>query len=116
MNTKIKIKKAQVKSIIAKTFPNYKGRSFFVEFTPSVTLHDTNWGGGTKNSYAAVNWDGQVKHAPTPAPWMNRMEGETVTISPDVVLVKHTVFCGQDLGITIYANPVNAPALLPAGG
>jgi len=114
MDTKIKVKKSQVAQIVNKTFPEYKGRSFYIEFTDAVTLWDTNWSGGTKNSYAALNWDGQVKHNPTPAPWMNQMDGETVTIGPDVLLVKHTVFCGHDLGITIYANPIYGPALLAA--
>ena len=114
MNTRIKLKKAQVKPILAATFPKYKGRTYEIEFAPTITFHDTNWGGGSRNYYAFVNADGRTGHLVVPAPWNNTAEGETVEIPADVLIVEHCIFCGKDLGIRIYANPVHLPKWLPA--
>ena len=113
---KMKLNKAQVKPILEKTFPDYKGRKYSIEFVPTVTFYDTNWGGGTRNVYRFVRSDGAVGCMNIPAPWINVIEGRTVDIPVDVLVVKHAVFCGQDLGITIYANPVHMPKWLPEGG
>ena len=114
MNHRMKIKKSQARDIIKATFPGYKGRKVKVEFAPTVTFYDTNWGGGSRNSYAAVGSDGRTAHLGVPAPWANAVEGETVDVAENVLIVKHTIFCGKDLGITIYANPVHLPKWLPA--
>lgn len=113
-NTTVKVRKAQVRPVIEATFPDYKGRRFEIEFTPHITFRDTNWGGGTRNQYAAVSGDGQVKTFTAPAPWINPIEGKRVELPENVLIVCHTVFCGQDLGITIYANPCYLPKWLPA--
>lgn len=114
MNQTMKVKKAQVKDILAATFPGYKGRTFKVEFAPTVTFHDTNWGGGSRNKYIAVKSDGRTAMLHVPAPWVNTIEGKTIDLPKDVLMVKHTVFCGKDLGITIYASPVHLPKWLTA--
>lgn len=114
MNQRMKVKKADVKPIVQATFPNYRGRTFEIEFTPKVTFHDTNWGGGTRNLYTAVASDGRSIKLGVPAPWQNAVEGKTMDLPEDILIVKHTVFCGKDLGITIYANPVHLPKWLSA--
>ena len=114
MNHQIKVKKSEVKDILKATFPNYKGRTFEVEFAPTITFWDTNWGGGSRNSYAAVASDGRTAHLNVPAPWENPVEGKTVDVPENLLIVKHTIFCGKDLGITIYANPAHLPKWLSA--
>jgi len=102
----IKVRKAQVKPLIKKTFPEYKGRTFKAEFTSKVTFYDTNWGGGTRNQYKAVRMgDGAVSALPVRSPWNNPVEGATIQLEPGIVIVKHTIFCGHDLGLTFYAHP-----------
>lgn len=110
----IKITSKQAKPIVNITFPDYKGRKFSVKFSPTVTFYDTNWSGGTCNKYAFVRSDGKMATFAPPAPWMNPIEGATVDLPDDVLVVEHSYFCGQDCGITIYANPVNLPKWLPA--
>ena len=114
MNRQMKVKKAQVKDILKATFPEYRGRTFKVEFAPTITFHDTNWGGGTKNTYAIIGSDGRTARLSVPAPWINPVEGKTVEMPTNALVVKHTVFCGKDLGITIYASPVHLPKWLTA--
>ena len=106
MNTKIKVTKAQVKPIVAATFPEYSGRKYRVEFSETVCFYDLNWGGGTRNTYRAIKMsNAQVAQVPSGSPWNNPIEGKTVDLPEDVVVVQHTIFCGQDLGLTMYAHP-----------
>jgi len=113
MNPTIKANKSQVRAILDATFPEYRGRKFKVEFTETVTFSDTNWGGGTKNTYVAVATDGRTARLNVPAPWFNAVEGARMTMSLNVLIVKHTIFCGKDLGITIYAHPAHMPKWIP---
>jgi hypothetical protein len=48
----VEVSKADVWPIVSKAFPDYRGGKFKVEVSPTVTLYDTNWGGGTRNSGA----------------------------------------------------------------
>ena len=114
MNTTIKLRKAQVKKVLEATFPNYRGRTYEITFQNKITFHDTNWGGGTKNEYRLVRSDGKTAGLPVSAPWANPVEGKTVEIPEDVLVVCNTVFCGKKLGITIYANTCHLPMWLEA--
>ncbi len=109
----VKITRKQAQAILKATFPQYTGRKIRVTFTDQVTFSDTNWGGGTRNKYAAVRADGKSGIFNAPAPWVNPLEGRTVDLPVDVLLVEHSIFCGQDCGITIYANPAHLPKWLP---
>lgn len=113
--SRIKVSRKNAKSIIDATFPEYNGRKVAVEFTESVTFYDTNWGGGTRNVYKALNSNGRVSKLPAPAPWVNPVEGLTVQLPIDCLIVEHSIFCGKDVGITIYSNPLNAPKWLGSG-
>jgi hypothetical protein len=116
MNPTIKATKKQVASVVARTFPNYHGRKFVVEVAERVTFYDTNWSGGTCNKYAAVTRDGQTGFFTAPAPWVNALEGQTVDLPVDVVVVAHEYYCGQDCGLRFYVHPDALPKLLPDGG
>lgn len=105
----VKTNKQAVKPVLALTFPEYKGKKFQVSYATKITFSDTNWGGGSKNTYKAVKrTEGQVivgKFTPA-APWNNLIEGQTFPIPEDVIVVEHTVFCGRDLGITFHMHPI----------
>ena len=113
VNHQTKINKSQVRPILEATFPEYKGRSFKVEFAETIMFHDTNWAGGTKNTYVAIATDGRTARLNVPAPWFNAVEGARMTLPLNILIVKHAVFCGKDLGITIYAHPAHMPKWLP---
>lgn len=114
-NITLKLNKSQVRPILARSFPSYKGRKFAIEFTTRVTFYDTNWSGGTRNQYVAINANGKVAGFSAPAPWNNPIEGMTIDLPEDVLIVEHSDFCGHDMGIRIYANPCHLPKYLPAG-
>ena len=112
----MKVKKSDIWPIVSEVFPNYTGRKFRVEARESITFYDTNWGGGTRNQYAAVSLStGKSGVYTAPAPWVNIVEGSRAEILPDVVIVCHSIFCGTDTGITVYAHPSRFPALIGAG-
>ena len=112
-NHTIKLASKQYKKLVTATFPDYRGRKVAIEFTDKLTFHDVNWGGGTKNTYRFIRADGAQTSLPTPAPWVNPFEGLTVDLPLDVLVVEHSVFCGHDMGIRIYANPCHLPKWLP---
>jgi len=114
MKTAMKLKKSDVKEMLALTFPDYTGRKFSLVLTHTVTFFDMNWGGGSRNVYKCVNTAQQTAQVPAPAPWVNPLEGMTVELPLDTLVAEHSVFCGKDLGITFYMRPENAPALLNA--
>ena len=112
--TTLKLTSKQAAPIVKAAFPKYKGRKFNLLFTDTVLFHDTNWSDGTRNFYASVRTDGTVGRFASYSPWNNPVEGQTVQLPADVIVVQHTYYCGVDCGITIYAHPSLAPALLPA--
>jgi len=114
MNPRIKVNKSQVGEIVSAVFPEYKGRKFWVVYAESVTLHDTNWGGGTRNFYRGLNRTGEIRSPFVPSPWVNPFEGAKIELTAEVLLVEHSIFCGKDLGVTIYAHPSLAEKLLTA--
>ena len=110
----MRITRKQAKSVLAVTFPEYKGRKITLRFESSITFSDTNWGGGTLNEYKFVRADGATAVLKVPAPWDNKMEGITLPIPEDILVVEHAFLCGQDMGIVIHTNPANAPRWLTA--
>lgn len=113
MNQTQKLTRKQAAKILELTFPDYQGRKISIEFTPRVTLYDLNWSGGTRNEYAAVRSDGKSGIFSAPAPWVNPYEGMSIEMKPEILLVEHSVFCGHDMGVRIYAHPTHLPKWLP---
>lgn len=112
MNATFKVTKKQVANVVNRTFPDYNGRKFTVEAAEKVTFYDTNWSGGTCNKYAAMTRDGQTGFFTAPAPWVNLLEGKTVDLPEDVIIVEHSHFCGHDMGLRFYVHPNALPKLL----
>jgi hypothetical protein len=88
--------------------------SYVVRFQDTITFSDTNWGGGTRNYYKFLRTDGKAVSLTVPAPWKNDIEGQTVEIPDNVMVVEHTIFCGHDLGIRIYLNTNHIPRWITA--
>lgn len=115
MANTFKATKAQVASLVSHAFPEYRGRKFSIEFASTITLYNLEWDGGSKNEYVAVGVNAHMLPIGYGFKQFNPLEGKTVKIPADVVIVQHTFFCGQDAGIRIWANPVYLPKWLKAG-
>jgi len=112
MTTTLKITRKQAEPIFKVVFPEYSGRKFCIEFVSEVAFYGTNWGGGTRNKYAVIKSDGTKAILNVTAPWINPIEGSSIELPVDVLVVKHSIFCGKDMGIRIYANPIHLPKWL----
>lgn len=112
---RINVPRSKVKALLAATFPDYKGRKIAVEFCTKLTFYNTNWDGGSRNYYHAVAADGRHSRLSVPAPWANPVEGATVEMPTEALVIERSIFCGQDCGVTIYAHPTHAPKWLEAG-
>lgn len=103
----------ELKKIAKQAFPDYKGRKYAINQKGSLTLYNTNWGGGSRNYYTAYNYE-NGKFAPLAnySPWFNPAEGSTVVIPPFCCVIEHSIFCGHDCGITIYLSKTEEQKLI----
>jgi hypothetical protein len=106
---RVKVSRKQVEKILNATFPDYKGRLVFIEPVESVTLHDLNWSGGSRSQYRTCTLDGQpvgsADRYNQMHPMNHQAESAKIPMLPDVLIVRHSIFCGKDVGIDIYVHP-----------
>lgn len=98
---------------------NYTGKQFRAIVTDSVFIPaDAGlWSGGSRTTYRAVNIETGAARPVSDdmsSPWSESRADRRVDLRDGLVVVSHVYFCGKDLGLTIYVNPSNAAALLPA--
>lgn len=102
----------EIRDIAIKAFPGYSGKKFKVEtFSGPMELR-SYWDGGSRDYYVIINMKlGKAKAVPE-----NGIQGKTFRISklPEgFAVVRHSIFSGKDMGITIYVNPENMSKMLP---
>lgn len=117
--SKIQIARSLLEPLIRATFPEYAGKTCYVEVRETISFHDLNWSGGSRNQYRACTIDGKptgsLDKFNQAAPWNNPAEGAKAQIPPGLVVVQHCLFCGKDLGLTFSYNAADFPHnLLPA--
>jgi hypothetical protein len=108
--------RGDVPEVFRRTFPGYRGRQFCVTSAESVTLDANYWSGGTKYTYRGVDLVTGAVLPPDCDEYGNpfiRPEVPTVALEPNRAIVCHKVFCGKDMGLTIYVHPANLAKLLP---
>lgn len=116
MGNTMKISKStkSIRPIIAACYPEWKGRKLSVEASTSYQMSNY-WDGGSRNYVVAYDLTtGKVAESMPLAgnPFRDQAHAR-VEIPEGVLLVEHSIFCGRDAGVTIYANPANMPRLLP---
>lgn len=113
----IKVSRRDIERLVTATFPEYKGRKFSIRPKEKIQLSDLNWSGGTRSEYKACTLDGQwlgsTECYAQMWPGDNKAEGMIIPIPSGVCVIEHCIFCGKDLGIRIYVNPVDMTKLLP---
>ncbi len=97
----------------------YRGKQFQAEVCETVTVPiDAGlWDSGSREKYHGVRLaDGamvELAHHST-APWDPKRRENVVTLQPGIAVVRHSVFCGTDMGLTFYVHSADAAPLLPA--
>ena len=103
-----------IRKIISQTFPGYRGRSIKLS-TDIPSRLDSYWDGGSRDSYCFYSLDeNKSLSVHSNHPYFESGQPSVLKRLPDrIVLVKHCIFCGKDLGITIYANESDLTPMLP---
>lgn len=109
MTNPIHVDRNQVPAHILKA-ANYAGRHIQIIATTQVTIpsYDGNWDHGSRTTWIAIHaTTGQAVPASdnVSAPWDNNRRDRTITLTPDVLLIKHRIYQGKDMGITIHTHP-----------
>jgi len=103
--------------IVRAAYPDYRGRTIQVAVTGGTLDLASYWEGGSRNYFVFVRF-ADLKAVPMPeqGPYDRPVAGaDKYQMRPGIAVVKHTLFQGKDLGITIYVHPENVnPTALPA--
>lgn len=99
-----------IKAIIAATFPSYNGRKIKVQVQDYPLRVESYWSGGSRDYFAAFNFNTQrataVPQNGTPFDG-GPIAPNGVLIPQHACIVRHSIFCGKDSGLTILVNPTN---------
>jgi hypothetical protein len=86
--------------------------------TEKVTVPMTAglWDGGTRETYRLVDLatGDEMPASDDFAPPDNSRKDREIVLKPGYAVIRHSVFCGKDTGLTFYVHPSNAAAMLPA--
>jgi len=98
---------------------NYTGNKFKAVVTDSVTIPSDAglWSGGSRDIYQVVElFSSERRSVPFQDldPWTSARKDRKVELRDGFAVVEHSIFCGKDMGLTIYINSNNAAGLLPA--
>jgi hypothetical protein len=99
----------------------YTGRKFRLVITHSVEIPmDAGlWSGGSREMYYFIDLaNGRTVEWPYAhtGPWNPHRQAKEYMLPDNIACVRHTHFCGTDLGLTFHVNPNNAGKFLPAKG
>ncbi|MGW8177472.1 MAG: hypothetical protein ACWGQW_01560 [bacterium] len=103
-----------IRKIIAATFPSYRGKKIKLS-TDVPSRLDSYWDGGSRDYFGfyqlstGTTYDVDSNHPFFESNRPRHLE----KLPPGIVLVKHSIFCGKDMGITIYANNDDLTPMLP---
>lgn len=106
-------------SIPAHLRASYTGKKFAATICTSVAIPaDAGlWSGGTREHFSGINLvTGETKpFAGQDTSPFSRGSGESqIDLLPGFAIIRHSHFCGTDMGLEFFIHPDNAPAFLPA--
>lgn len=105
---------ATLRKIISATFPGYKGRKFKLSTDIPKRLN-SYWDGGSRDYYSFYELStGKVLDVGSNHHFFESgRPSELDSLPAGIVIVKYSIFCGKDMGITIYANSGDLTPMLP---
>lgn len=102
------VRTKDIKWLTSVVFESSK-RTARVDATGKVTFHTTNWFEGSLNEYAAVELATlEQKALKISSPWANVVEGKTIDVPAGFAIVERSIFCGKEMPLIVYLNPINA--------
>lgn len=107
---------ATIRSIVSATFPDYRGRKFRLNVSDSPLNVRSSWDGGSRSYYRFLNLATLQASCEVPAQsaFDRPISGADAVVLPDgFACVEHSIFCGNDTGITIHIRPENSARFLP---
>lgn len=93
-----------------KAFPEYTGRKFRYEICNKSMDLVSYWSGGSCNYYKIIDLtNDRILEIPQNGSGFERIKplNNIQAPAPGFVVVKHSIFCGKDCGLTIYIHPEN---------
>jgi hypothetical protein len=96
----------------------YSGTRFKAEPVESVTIPAQAgvWDHGTRDVYSAIELN-TGRSVPMPnqssAPWDKDRQDRKIELKQGFAVVKHSMFCGNDMGLTFFVHPADVAALIP---
>lgn len=104
----VKLTKSQVRPILKMTFPEYRGRTFRLEFRREYRP-GCYWSGGTKTYFKVLRFEEEgIRLAEAPSEMQNPYRAaahEKFGIRENWMIVERVYFCGKDMGIVIILHP-----------
>ena len=104
---KLSVTNPEVRRIVKATFPSYRGRK--ITFSPDIPRGELRsyWDGGSRTYYVFYQPStGKTWALGSNHPWFEQHKSAPLcdAMPESVCLVAHSIFCGKDCGITIYAR------------
>lgn len=96
----------------------YAGKRFQAEPVESVTIpsHAGLWDSGSRTTYSAIEL-ATGRALPVSdnmsAPWSDKRQDQVVALRAGFAIVKHSIFCGKDMGLTFFVHPSDVVKLVP---
>jgi hypothetical protein len=119
MVMKVSKKDPMIRHIVETCYPEYKGRKFRISTNYPTHLR-SYWDEGSRTWYCfyqlstGKHYDVEENHPYFGADKPYKLAGGI--LPKGIVIVAHSIFCGKDSGITIYANEDDLIKYLPEGG
>lgn len=103
-----------ISKIVNATFPSYRGRKFKLSTNIPSKLN-SYWSGGSKDEFVFYELStGKILNVNSNHPLFETKNPRDLGKLPNgLVIVKHSIFCGKDMGITIYVNKEDLTPMLP---
>ncbi len=102
---------AKLKSIIKQCYPEYNGRKFYMDNKIPSKL-DSYWDGGSRDYFCFYSLTtNEVRQVHSNHPFYESGRPSDVdidTFPSDVIIVEMSIFCGKNVGITVYFKDISA--------
>jgi hypothetical protein len=93
----------------------YTGRKYAFKAVEEVQVKSTYWDGGSRSTWTAVKLSTrQVVPLPKfdPPQFGGPQSIPPIPLEQDMAIIEHSIFCGKDMGLTIYIHPSDSPQMI----